>query len=134
MLTNSVEGLLQARNESAAAENVQAAMTRITHEIANMDIKRAYTFGSTSITYYYRADPAQSTIRLTGQNLQLNGNTLLNNVVPGTGFSVTAPNYISSPNPAVPVGITISVRVPGAKATVTKTYSANIELNTQRFQ
>lgn len=132
MLTNSVQGMLQSRDESAAAENVQAALTRITHEIANMDIKRSYTFGSSSMAYYYKTDASQSTIQLSGSNLLLNGNILLNNVVSGTGFSVTAPNYLTSP--AVPVGITLSVRVAGAKATVTKTYTVKIELNTQRFQ
>lgn len=132
MLTNSVQGWLQSRNESTAAENVQAALTRITHEIANMDTKRAYTFTSTSITYFYRTDVAQSTIQLSGTNLQLNGNTLMNNVVAGSGFAVTAPNYISSP--AVPVGISLSIRIAGARTTVTRTYTTRIELNTQRFQ
>jgi len=132
ILFNVVEGMIQERNIAAAEENIQAALTRITHEIANMDTKRGYTFAASSITYYYRADAAQSTIQLSGTNLQLNGNTLLNNVVSGTGFAVTAPNYITSP--AVPVGITLSVRVTGAKVTATKTYTAKIELNTQRFQ
>jgi prepilin-type N-terminal cleavage/methylation domain-containing protein len=132
ILFNVVEGMIQERNVSAAQENIQAALTRITHEIANMDTKRAYTFGSSSITYYYRDDASTSTIMLSGTNLLLNGNTLLNNVVSGTGFSVTAPDYLASP--AVPVGITLSVRVTGAKVTVTKPYTMKIELNTQRFQ
>lgn len=129
MLTNGVEGWLQSRNESTVAENVQAALTRITHEVNNMDTKRAYSFAATSITYFYRTDAAQSTIQLSGTNLQLNGNTLMNNV---TAFAVTAPNYIASP--AVPVGISITVRIVGARSTVTRTYTTRIELNTQRFQ
>lgn len=128
LLGNSVQGLIQARNESAAAENVQGALTRITHEIANMDTKRAYSFGSSSITYYYRTDAAQSTILLSGTNLQLNGNTLLNNVVSGTGFAVSGPPGTNPP------AITITVRIVGAKATVNKTYNTSISLNTQRFQ
>ncbi|WP_243358216.1 PulJ/GspJ family protein [Fundidesulfovibrio terrae] len=132
ILFNIVEGMIQERNVSAAEENIQGALTRITHEIANMDTKRAYTFAASSITYYYRTDATQSTIQLSGTNLQLNGNTLLNNVVSGTGFAVTAPNYTTSP--AVPVGISLSVQVKGARITVTKTYTAKIELNTQRFQ
>lgn len=129
ILFNIVEGMIQERNVSAAEENIQGALTRITHEIANMDTKRAYTFAASSITYYYRTDAAQSTIQLSGTNLQLNGNTLLNNV---TAFTVTAPNYTASP--AVPVGISLSAQVKGARITVTKTYTAKIELNTQRFQ
>jgi len=128
MLANSVQGLIQARNESAAAENVQAALTRIIHEIVNMDTKRAYTFGSSSITYYYRTDATQSTIQLSGTTVQLNGNTLLNNVIAGTGFTVAGPPGTNPP------AITITVQVVGAKATVNKTYSTSIELNTQRFQ
>lgn len=126
------QGALLARNEAAAAENVQAAITRITHELANMDTKRAYTFASTSITYYYRNEAATSTVQLSGTNILLNGNVLLGNVVSGSGFQVTAPNYITSP--AVPVGIRIQVQVPSVTGTVTRTYSAKIELNTQRFQ
>lgn len=132
IVTNVTEGWLQVRNESASAENIQAALTRITHEIGSMDTKRPYTFTSTSITYYYKADAAQSIIQLSGTNLLLNGNVLLNNLISGSGFQVTAPNY--SVNPAAPVGIQLSVQVTGASATVTKTYTAKIELNTQRFQ
>lgn len=131
-LHRATQGMLLARNEAAAAENVQAALTRITHELANMDTKRAYTFTSTSITYYYRNEASTSTLALSGTNLTLNGNVLLGNVVSGSGFQVTAPNYIASP--AVPVGIRIQVNVPAVTGTVTKTYSTKIELNTQRFQ
>lgn len=128
ILTNVTQGMIQTRTESAVAENVQAALTRITHEIANMDIKRAYSFGSSSISYYYRTDGAQSTIQLSGTTLQLNGNTLLNNLVSGTGFAVTAPA------PTTPAGITITVRIVGPKSTVNKSFTTSIELNTQRFQ
>jgi type II secretory pathway pseudopilin PulG len=128
ILTNVTAGMIQTRTESAVAENVQAALTRITHEIVNMDIKRAYSFGSSSITYYYRTDGAQSTIQLSGTTLQLNGNTLLNNVVAGTGFAVTAPTSTT------PTGITITVLMVGPKSSVNKSFTTSIELNTQRFQ
>lgn len=132
MLTNSVQGMVVARNEATAAENIQAALTRITHEVANMDTKRAYTFSSNSITYYYRDDAAQSNIRLSGNTILLNNNILLNNLPNSGGFSVTSPNYSTSP--AVPVGITINANVPTINGTVTRAYTARIELNTQRFQ
>jgi type II secretory pathway pseudopilin PulG len=132
-LANIIDGFIFERNISAAEENIQAALTRITHEVANMDTKRSYTFGSSSITYYYKNNAAQTTILLSGTNILLDGNILLNNVLSGTGFAVTAPNYIASP--ATPAGITIRAQVTGAdKLTVTKTYTARIELNTQRFQ
>jgi type II secretory pathway pseudopilin PulG len=132
MLTNSVQGMVLARNEATAAENIQAALTRITHEVANMDTKRAYAFTSNSITYYYKSDVAQSSISLSGNTIQLNNNVLLNNLPNSGGFSVTAPNY--SVSPAVPVGITINANVPTLSGTVTRAYTARIELNTQRFQ
>jgi len=132
ILPNVMQGALLARNAAASAENIQAALTRITHEVANIDTKRAYTFTSTAITYYYRAEAAQNTIQLTGSTITLNGNVLLNNVVSGSGFQVTAPNYISSP--AIPVGIRIQAQVPALSGTVTKTFTTKIELNTQRFQ
>lgn len=133
ILPNVMQGALLTRNSAASAENIQAALTRITHEVANIDTKRAYTFTSTAITYYYRAEAAQNTIQLTGTNITLNGNVLLNNVVSGSGFQVTAPNYIT-PSPAIPVGIRIQVQVPALAGTVTKTFTTKIELNTQRFQ
>jgi len=132
LLPTVMRGTLLVRNAAASAENIQAALTRITHEVANIDTKRAYTFTSTAITYYYRAEVAQSTIQLTGTTITLNGNVLLNNVVSGSGFQVTAPNYIASP--AVPVGITINAQVPVLSGTATKTFTTKIELNTQRFQ
>jgi len=132
VLPDAVRGMILARDESAAAENIQAALTRITHEVTNMDTKRPYGFTSTSITYYYRDDAAQSTISLSGTNLMLNGNVLLGNLVSGSGFQVTSPNYIASP--AVPAGVTLNVRVPGLNGMVTKTYVTKIEFNTQRFQ
>jgi prepilin-type N-terminal cleavage/methylation domain-containing protein len=134
ILTNIVEGMIQERNVSAAEENIQGALTRITHEIANMDTKRGYSFPTNGITYYYRDDAAQSTIQLSGTNLLLNGNTLLNNVVSGTGFVITQPDYKPASGPAVPLGITLTVQVKGATTTVNKSYTAKIELNTQRFQ
>jgi len=127
-----MRGTLLARNAAASAENIQAALTRITHEVANIDTKRAYTFTSTAITYYYRAEATQNTIQLTGTTITLNGNVLLNNVVSATGFQVTAPNYIASP--AVPVGITINAQIPVLSGTATKAFTTKIELNTQRFQ
>lgn len=132
MLANSVQGMVEARNEATAAENIQAALTRITHEVANMDTKRAYTFAANSITYYYKNDAAQSNIRLSGNTILLNNNVLLNNLPNAGGFAVTAPNYSTSP--AVPVGVTINANVPTTDGTVTRTYTARIELNTQRFQ
>jgi len=132
ILPDAVRGMLLVRDESAAAENIQAALTRITHELSNMDTKRSYSFGSTSITYYYRAEAAQSTLQLSGTNLVLNGNVLLDNLVSGSGFQVTSPNYIASP--AVPAGVTLKVLVPSLEGTVTKTYTTKIEFNTQRFQ
>ncbi|MFP5239159.1 MAG: Tfp pilus assembly protein FimT/FimU [Acidobacteriota bacterium] len=132
ILANVTQGMMQERAESAAAENAQAALTRIIHEVANLDTKRNYSFASNTITYYYRAEAPQNVIRLSGTNLQLNGNTLLNNVVAGTGFTVTNFNYGVSP--AIPPGITIQMQVVGPKTTVTKIYTAKIELNTQRFQ
>ncbi|MFP5220715.1 MAG: type II secretion system protein J [Acidobacteriota bacterium] len=132
ILPNVMQGALLARNAAASAENIQAALTRITHEVANIDTKRAYNFTSTAITYYYRAEASQNTIQLTGTTITLNGNVLLNNVVSGSGFQVTAPNYIASP--AIPVGIRIQARVPTLDGTVTKSFTTKIELNTQRFQ
>ncbi|MFZ5428302.1 MAG: PulJ/GspJ family protein [Thermodesulfobacteriota bacterium] len=132
ILPDAVRGMILARDESAAAENIQAALTRITHEVSNMDTKRPYSFTSTSITYYYRNEGVQSTISLSGTNLTLNGNVLLGNLVSGSGFQVSSPNYIASP--AVPAGVTLNVRVPGLNGMVTKTYTTKIEFNTQRFQ
>ena len=129
LLVNVTEGFMQARAESTAAENAQAALTRIIHEVANLDTKRSYSLLSNTITYYYRTDVAQSTIQLSGTNLQLNGNTLLNNVV---GFTTTKQDYGVSP--ATPAAVSIQVQIVGPKVTVTKTYSAKIELNAQRFQ
>lgn len=130
IIFNTVEGSLSARNQSASAENIQGAITRITHEIANLDIKRSYTFGASSIAYYYRSDANQSTIQLSGSTITLNGNVLLTNV---TGFQVTAPNYITSP--AVAPQVRITVNVPRADGTtVSRVFTAKISLNTQRWQ
>ncbi|WP_243439345.1 prepilin-type N-terminal cleavage/methylation domain-containing protein [Fundidesulfovibrio soli] len=129
IMANVTQGFLQERAVSAAAENAQAALTRIIHEVSNLDTKRSYSLASNTITYYYRTDASQSTIQRTGTNLLLNGNTLLNNV---TAFTTTAPNYGASP--AVPAAVSIQVQIVGPKATVTKTYTAKIELNSQRFQ
>ncbi len=129
ILANVTQGFMQARAETAAAENAQAALTRIIHEVANIDTKRSYSLAGNVITYYYRTDATQSTIQRTGTNLQLNGNTLLSNV---TAFTTTQQNYGTSP--AVPAAVSMQVQVVGPKDTVTKTYSAKIELNSQRFQ
>ncbi len=132
VLTGAVEGALESRNQSTSAENIQAALTRITHEIANMDIKRSYSFNSTSISYYYRASGSQSTIQLSGTNLLLNGQVLLSGLVSGSGFQVTAPNYITSP--AVPAQVSLTVQVPTVGGSVSRTFTAKISLNTQRWQ
>ena len=128
--TRAVEGMLLTRNETAAEENIQAALTRITHEVANLDTKRAYSFSSNTITSYYRTDAATTTIVRAGTTITLGGNILLNNVVnAASGFTVTQPTSPYS------VTVSISVQVPGLRgATTTKTYSTVINLNTQRFQ
>lgn len=131
IMANITQGMMQERAESAAAENAQAALTRIIHEVANIDTKRDWSLTGNVIRGYYRTDANQTTIQLSGTNLQLNGNTLLNNVVAGTGFSVTPPSYGST---TTPVAVTIRTQVVGPKDTVTKIYTTKVELNTQRFQ
>lgn len=125
MLTNVVNGMLYARSASASAENIQAAMTRITHELANMDTQRAITWGGNSVTYYYRTDAATTTIQLNGSTIQINNNTLLDNV---TAFSLT----FTQGNIAVAVSLTVNVPTP--TATTAKTFSTFVNLNMQRFQ
>jgi len=132
MLTNAAEGMINSRNASTSAEEIQAAFTRITHEITNADTKRGYDFTGNSISYYYRNSAAQTTIQLSGTNLLLDGNILLNNVQSNTGFSVTPPNY--GVTPGVPVRVTLIVNVPMVTGVVQKTYSTRIEVITQRFQ
>ncbi len=127
LFTNVVSGMIYSRSASASAENIQAALTRITHELANMDTKRNFTLASNSVTYYYRQDANASTIQLTGSNLELNGNTLLNNV---TAFSLAKPaNSIS-----VSVSMTVNVPTPTPGTTTSKVFSTYVNLNPQRFQ
>jgi len=125
LLTNVVTGMLYTRSASASAENIQAALTRITHELANMDTQRSITWGASSVTYYYKQDASTTTIQLTGSALQLNGNTLLDNV---TAFS------ISRPANSVSVSVSMTVNVPTQNGTTPKVFSTYINLNTQRFQ
>ncbi|MBI4805760.1 MAG: prepilin-type N-terminal cleavage/methylation domain-containing protein [Desulfovibrio sp.] len=134
VLMNVLQGWLLAKNEAAAEENIQAALTRITHEIANADTKRLTSswISSNVLTYYYMTDVSQTIIQLNGTNLQINNNTLVGNVVSGTGFVATQQNF--GANPPTPVVIQLTVRVPTWKGNVNKTYNTNIALNTQRFQ
>ena len=134
VLMNVVEGWILARNEAAAEENIQAALTRITHEIANADTKRLSStwISSNVVTYYYRTESSQTVIRLNGTNLQINNNTLLGNVVSGTGFVATQQNFGATP--PTPVVVQLTVRVNTVSGTINKMYNTNIALNTQRFQ
>lgn len=125
LLANVAQGMLQTRNATAAAENIQAALTRITHELANMDSQRAFTISASSATYYYKADVAQTTIQLSGTNLQLNGNTLLNNV---TAFALARAGN------SIDVTVSMTVRIPTLTGTTSKVYATVVNLNTQRFQ
>lgn len=127
LFTNVVSGMLYARSASASAENIQAALTRITHELANLDSKRNFTLSSSSVTYFYRQDANASTIQRTGSTLQLNGNTLLDNV---TAFALAKPaNSIS-----VSVSMTVNVPTPTPGTTTSKVFSTFVNLNPQRFQ
>lgn len=128
--TKAVEGALFTRDVTAAQENIQAALTRVTHEVANLDTKRAYSFANNAIVYYYRDESTQTTIARSGTLLQINGETLLDNVVNSTaGFTVTQPINAYS------ITVSLSVNIPVLNASsVTKTYSTVINLNTQRFQ
>jgi prepilin-type N-terminal cleavage/methylation domain-containing protein len=137
ILTQGVEGALQTRNDTATAENAQAALTRIAHEIANINTKENYTIDTTNmiLTYYYRTDGSQSVIERTGTNITIQANggatyTLLNNVTnAAAGFTV------SQPYSAYSVQISLQVAVPSAYGTAkTETYTTVVDLNDQRFQ
>jgi prepilin-type N-terminal cleavage/methylation domain-containing protein len=137
ILYNGVLGALQTRNDTATAENAQAALTRIAHEIANINTKANYSIDTTNmiLTYYYRTDGSQSVITRTGTNITIQANgggtyTLMNNVTnAAAGFTV------SQPYSAYSVQISIQVAVPSAYGTaVSKTYTTVVDLNDQRFQ
>jgi len=137
ILTNIVEGTLNTRNATAAAEKVQSAFMRISLELANADRTRSITVDNTNkkITYYYTSDSAQSTIQLSGTNLQLVGptstGTLVDKVDTATGITLSA-----LPATGTPFSITLTIPVLVARwdqTTVSRSYTTTIDLNPNRF-
>ena len=128
LFSNVVEGMILTRNVTTSEEKIQTALTRLTHELANANLKvnnDEVVPGrgtGTTFSYYYANDPTPYTVQLTGSNLTLNGNVLLDNV---TGFTTAQNGYSAS--------FTVNVLVPTVHGATPKSYSPVIDLSTQRF-
>jgi prepilin-type N-terminal cleavage/methylation domain-containing protein len=123
LLANTIAGFNFAKNSDATTEKVQLAFMRMAHEIANINTAKSYSVASNIITYYYNTASASTTIRLTAGNLQLDGNTLLDNVSSFTAILNSSPS----------ITITVVVNITNASTTVQKTYTTTIDLNTNAW-
>jgi prepilin-type N-terminal cleavage/methylation domain-containing protein len=123
LLANTIAGFSFAKNSDATTEKVQLAFMRMAHEIANINTAKSYSVASNIITYYYSTASASTTIRLTTGNLQLDGNTLLDNVSSFTAILNSSPS----------ITITVVVNITNASTTVQKTYTTTIDLNTNAW-
>jgi prepilin-type N-terminal cleavage/methylation domain-containing protein len=137
ILSNIVEGTLNTRYATAAAEKIQSAFMRISLELANADRTRSITVDNVNkkITYYYQSDSTQSAIQLSGTNLQLVGpsstGTLVDKVDTATGITLSALPAAGAP---FSITLTIPVLVPRwDQTTVSRSYSTTIDLNPNRF-
>jgi prepilin-type N-terminal cleavage/methylation domain-containing protein len=69
LLANIVNGFNHTRYVTDYTENLQIALTRITHEVANINTTKTYTISQSSITYYYGSDSNTSNISFSGSNI-----------------------------------------------------------------
>ena len=124
ILSNAVKGFNQAKNVTDYTETVQSALTRISHEMANINTKKALSISNNSIIYYFGTDSSPSTVSLSGSNLTLNDYTILSNV---SSFIITKP---SDPR----VDITITSTIPDVDGAISRSFTIKTDLNPERFQ